>query len=84
MCRNKWQRTRHEKDTDWKLETWNCISLRFVGYKYALLNELKLRNFDVGVRQEIGPNSLHSVTNENGFPWFGAPERYQQSHLDIT
>lgn len=34
-------------DTEWKLGTWNCRSIRFVGYEYALLNDLKPRNFDV-------------------------------------
>ena len=52
--RNNRIRPRQRKRTnDWKLGTWNCRSLNFVGSTRVLSNILKDRKFDVVALQEV-------------------------------
>ncbi|XP_038122262.1 craniofacial development protein 2-like [Culex quinquefasciatus] len=39
--------------TDWRIGSWNCRSLNFLGFEFALANELQPRNFDVVALQEV-------------------------------
>ncbi|XP_038116921.1 uncharacterized protein LOC119769090 [Culex quinquefasciatus] len=51
--RNKRQKPIEKQITDWRLGSWNCRSLNFLGFELALTNELQPRNFDVVALQEV-------------------------------
>lgn len=51
--RNERQKPIEKQITDWRLGTWNCRSLNFLGFDFALANELQPRNFDVVTLQEV-------------------------------
>ncbi|XP_055611541.1 craniofacial development protein 2-like [Uranotaenia lowii] len=50
---NRQRPTRRKGTSDWKLGTWNCRSLNFVGGTHVLSNELKSRKFDIVALQEV-------------------------------
>ncbi|XP_039430127.1 uncharacterized protein LOC120413396 [Culex pipiens pallens] len=51
--RSKRQKPIKKQITDWRLGSWNCRSLNFLGFQFALANELQPRNFDVVALQEV-------------------------------
>ncbi|XP_039442206.1 uncharacterized protein LOC120422734 [Culex pipiens pallens] len=51
--RNKRQKPIEKQTTDWRLGFWNCRSLNFLGFEFALANELQPRNFNVVALQEV-------------------------------
>ncbi|XP_052561934.1 uncharacterized protein LOC120430670 [Culex pipiens pallens] len=51
--RNKRQKPIEKQTTDWRLGSWNCRSLNFLGFEFALAKELQPRNFDVVALQEV-------------------------------
>ena len=51
--RNQRRKPTYKEDTDWRLGTWNCRSLKFEGSDIALASELQPRKFDIVALQEL-------------------------------